>query len=84
MPVFVALQITLARAADEPTHPTLSPGLKVGAAAVIGTPGVLDLGWNTHALLVLLLAGLAVPMASHPVAGPDLGGSGPVAAGPAG
>ena len=32
-------------------------------AALIGTVGMLDLGWNTHALLVLLLAGLAVPMA---------------------
>lgn len=46
-------------------------------AAVIGTLGVLDLGWSTHALLVLLLAGLAVPMAygafvwfSYPVAQP--------------
>lgn len=58
-----ALQTTLARADDEPTHPRLSPGLKLGVAAVIGTLGVLDLGWSTHALLVLLLAGLAVPMA---------------------
>lgn len=72
-----ALQTTLARGDDEPTHPQLSPGLKVGVAAVIGTLGVLDFGWNTHALFALLLAGLAVPMAygafawySHPVAEP--------------
>lgn len=59
---FAALQLTLARAEDEPTHALWSPGLKVGVAAVIGTLGGLDLGWGTHALLALLLAGLAVPM----------------------
>ncbi len=57
-----ALETTLARAADEPTHTRLSPGLKVGVAAMLGMLGVLDLGWGTHALLVVLLAGLAVPM----------------------
>ncbi len=72
-----ALETTLATGQHEPTHARLSPGLKVGVAAVIGTLGVLDLGWSTHALLVLLLAGLAVPMAygafvwfSYPVAQP--------------
>jgi len=57
-----ALQTTLARPADEPTHRRLSPALKVAVAAVIGTLGVLDLGWSTIALLVMLLVGLAVPM----------------------
>jgi low temperature requirement protein LtrA len=57
-----ALQLTLARTADEPTHPRLSPALMITAAAVTGTLGMLDLGWRTHALLALLLAGLAVPM----------------------
>jgi low temperature requirement protein LtrA len=57
-----ALQTTLARVEDDPTHPRLGPALKVGVAAVIGTLGMLDLGWSTYALLVLLLAGLAVPM----------------------
>ena len=57
-----ALETTLARRDDEPTHPRLSPGLKVAAAAVIGTVGSLALGWSTYTLFVLLLAGLAVPM----------------------
>jgi low temperature requirement protein LtrA len=57
-----ALQTTLVRNADEPTHRRLSPALMIAAAAVVGTLGVLDLGWGTHALLTLLLAGLAVPM----------------------
>jgi len=72
-----ALETTLARREDEPTHPQLSPGLKVGVAALIGTTGALDLGWSTHALLILLLGGLAVPMGygavvwfSHPFAEP--------------
>lgn len=70
-----SLETTLVRVEDEPTHVRLSPGLKLGVAACIGTLDALDLGWSTHALLVLLLAGLAVPMAygafvwfSHPVA----------------
>lgn len=72
-----ALQTTLARADDEPTHARLSPALMASVAAVIGILGVLDLGWTTLALLVLLLAGLALPMAygavvwfSRPVATP--------------
>ncbi len=78
-----ALQTTLARGNGEPTHARLSLGLKVGVAVVIGALGVLDLGWSTHALLVLLLAGLAVPMAygavvwfTYPVAesAPDAAG----------
>ncbi len=58
-----ALETTLARGDDEPTHPRLSPALKVGMAVVVGTLGLLDLGWSTHVLFVLLLAGLAVPVA---------------------
>ena len=58
-----ALQLTLARAPDEPTHARLSPGLKVSVAVLLGVLGGLDLGWNTFALLLVLLAGLAVPMA---------------------
>ena len=72
-----ALQTTLARKVDEPTHRRLSPALMIAAAAIAGTLGVLDLGWSTHALLALLLAGLAVPMTygaivwfAHPAAEP--------------
>lgn len=57
-----ALETTLTRAVDEPTHARLSPGLKFGVAAVVVALGLLDLGWSTPALLALLLAGLAVPM----------------------
>ncbi len=56
------LQLTLARADDEPTHPRLSPALKVGVAVVIGVIGDLDLGWTSITLLAWLLAGLALPM----------------------
>jgi low temperature requirement protein LtrA len=58
-----ALETTLARGEDEPTHPRLSPAIKIGAGLIIAVLGLLDLGWSTHALLALLLAGLAVPMA---------------------
>lgn len=58
-----ALETTLRRDPGEPTHPRLSPALKVAVAAVIGTLGLLDLGWRTHPLFVLVLGGLAVPMA---------------------
>jgi hypothetical protein len=51
-----ALQTTFTRHADGPTHRRLSPAIMVAAAAVVGTLGVLDLGWNTQALLALLLA----------------------------
>ncbi|MGH3320040.1 MAG: hypothetical protein ACRDN9_07640 [Streptosporangiaceae bacterium] len=70
------------RASQRPgPHPRLSPGLKVGAAVVIGTVGSLALGWSTHTLFVLLLAGLTVPMAygalvwySNPPAAGESGG----------
>src|SRR4029450_8955017 len=57
-----ALQLHLARTAPQPPPPRPSPALMITAAAVTGTLGMLDLGWSTHALLTLLLAGLAVPM----------------------
>lgn len=57
-----ALQTTLARAPDEPTHPRFSPTLKVAVAAVLGVLGGLDLGWNSVSLMILILGGLAVPM----------------------
>ena len=57
-----ALQTTLTRAADEPTHPTLSPALKVAVAALLALLGGLDLGWSSVGLLVLLLAGLVIPI----------------------
>jgi low temperature requirement protein LtrA len=58
-----ALQLTLHRAPDEPTHPQLSPGLKAGIAVLLGSLGSLDLGWTTPALLGTVLAGLCLPMA---------------------
>ncbi|MBA3280254.1 MAG: low temperature requirement protein A [Geodermatophilaceae bacterium] len=58
-----ALETTLARDDDEPTHPRLSPALKLGMAGLVGMLGLLDLGWSTHVLFAVLLAGLAVPMA---------------------
>lgn len=57
-----ALETTLARDEFEPTHERLSPALKVGPAALVGLLGILDLGWSTIWLFLLLLAGLAVPM----------------------
>lgn len=58
-----ALELTLTRTPDEPTHPGLSPALKTGVAALLGLLGGLDLGWTTPALLATLLAGLCLPMA---------------------
>jgi low temperature requirement protein LtrA len=58
-----AQQLTLARAADEPTHPRLSPALMAGVAAALAVLGTLNLGWSGVGLLVALLVGLAVPMA---------------------
>jgi low temperature requirement protein LtrA len=55
-----ALETTLARGPDEPTHPRLSPGLKLTAAGVVGVLGWLDLSWTTLRLLALLVAVLAL------------------------
>jgi low temperature requirement protein LtrA len=58
-----ALQTTLTRTPDEPTHARLSPALHITAAVVTASLGALDLGWNAGALLAMLLVGLALPMA---------------------
>lgn len=58
-----ALQTTLTRTPDEPTHARLSPALHITAAVVTASLGTLDLGWNAGALLAMLLVGLALPMA---------------------
>ena len=58
-----ALQTTLARAPDEPTHPRFSPALKVAVAVAVGLMGGLDLGWSIIGLLMALLVGLVIPMA---------------------
>jgi len=54
------LEMTLTRGPDEPTHPRLSPALKLAVAALLAVLGALDLGWNTPALLATPLAALAV------------------------
>jgi low temperature requirement protein LtrA len=56
-----ALQTTLFRAADEPTHAVLGPGIEVAAAVVVVVLGVLDLGWSATALLALALLGVLAP-----------------------
>jgi low temperature requirement protein LtrA len=58
-----ALELTLHRGDDEPTHPTLSPALKAGAGIVIGAAAALDLGWTATALLAAIDVSLAVPAA---------------------
>lgn len=57
------LQITLARAIDEPTHRRLSPILMIGVAAGLALLGGLDLGWGSTSLLAFLLTGLGIPIA---------------------
>lgn len=54
------LELTLERQIDEPTHPRLSPGIKilVGLAAAMGTGLPLA---NPTVLLVALLLSLAIP-----------------------
>jgi low temperature requirement protein LtrA len=58
-----ALQLTLTRAPDEPTHPRFTPGLKAAVALALGALGALDLGWSAMGLLLTLLLGLCIPMA---------------------
>jgi len=60
---FGALELTLRRAAGEPTHPTVSPGLKVVSGAIVVLVATVDLGWSTMALLAVILIALAVPAA---------------------
>jgi len=56
------LETTLARGDDEPTHPRLSPGLKLVAAAVAAA-AFIDLGWSPLSLLIVILAIAVVPCA---------------------
>lgn len=55
------LELTLHRTEGEPTHLTVSPGIKAAVAAGILLFGWLDLGWSTTALLAALVAALAIP-----------------------
>lgn len=58
-----ALETTLARRDDEPTHVRLSPALKFGPAALVSILATVDLGWTALPLLIVLLAALAIPAA---------------------
>ncbi len=60
--VMGCLELTLATAADEPTHPRLSPGLKLGAGLVACLLGSLSSGVNVIALQLMLMALLLVQM----------------------
>lgn len=54
------LETTLARGDDEPTHPWLSPALKVAAAGVAAL-AFLDLSWSPLSLLLMMLAAASIP-----------------------
>lgn len=60
--VMALLENTLRREADEPTHPRLSPALKLIAAAGAAGLGIWGTGLGAIALLSLLFGLLAVPM----------------------
>jgi low temperature requirement protein LtrA len=60
---FALLELTLYRHPDEPTHPRLSPAIKVAVGAVIGAAALLGSGWSAVALLGLIAGSLAVPAA---------------------
>ncbi|NJL47547.1 MAG: low temperature requirement protein A [Leptolyngbyaceae cyanobacterium SM2_5_2] len=60
--VMGCLELTLAAAADEPTHPRLSPGLKLGAGLVACLLGSLGNGVNVITLQLMLMALLLVQM----------------------
>jgi low temperature requirement protein LtrA len=57
------LELTLAITADEPTHPRLSPGLKLGAGLMACLLGNLGSGLNVVVLQLMLMALLVVQMA---------------------
>ena len=57
------LETTLDRDEGEPTHPILSPALKIGLGGVLATVGLLDLPWTPTAALLACLVTLAVPAA---------------------
>jgi low temperature requirement protein LtrA len=52
---FGLLETTLARRPDEPTHPVVSPAIKL-AAGLIAALTLLDLPWATTPLLIVLFA----------------------------
>ncbi len=56
------LELTLERVADEPTHPTISPGLKFAAGAVAIAVGCFSAGIWVITLQLALLALLGVQM----------------------
>lgn len=56
-----ALEFTLDRAPDEPSHPYLSPAIKIVVGAVLGTFAALGVGTPTAAALAICVCGLAVP-----------------------
>ena len=55
------LETTLDREEGEPTHPILSPALKVGLGLVLAAVGLLDLHWTPTAALLACFVALAVP-----------------------
>jgi len=61
--VLGVLEMTLERADDEPTHPKLSPGLKVGLGALLAAVALLPVHWSSAAALATCLIVLAVPAA---------------------
>jgi len=56
-----ALELTLDRTQDEPTHAALSPAIKA-VAGLLALVTFIDLDWNATTLLALLLALQLVPM----------------------
>lgn len=55
------LETTLERGPDEPTHPTLSPALKVGLGAVLAAVAALPPHWPSSVALLICVVVLAVP-----------------------
>jgi hypothetical protein len=53
------LELTLDRESDEPTHPILSPALKIGPGLIL--LGLAGLPWETLPALVVCLVALAIP-----------------------
>ncbi|WP_051571789.1 low temperature requirement protein A [Cryptosporangium arvum] len=57
------LELTLERDPDEPTHPVLSPALKIGLGAALAAVALLPVHWEATAALLTCLAVLTVPAA---------------------
>ncbi len=60
--IMALLEFTLRRDANEPTHPQLSPMLKLVGATIALTLGLLGQGLGAIALLILLILVEAVQM----------------------